>query len=136
MNCKIFDGTKKIVSFCFTRMFARFRKFLLPNVDAQSTEKRDAEIKYVKEASLKLKLLLNQSSDKELQRLIEKAYNLIYNSQTKSSIEVCAIERIVLNEILVLEKFVENKDYENVEITVNKICNWALQRNHLLKLLN
>jgi signal transduction histidine kinase len=103
---------------------------------ADNVERREAELKYVKEASSQLHSLVNQLSDKKLQKLVEKAYDLIHSSQVKSSIKVQTIEQDVFNEISVLTDLVKNKKFESIEDEVNKICNLAEERNRQLKLIN
>lgn len=120
---------------------AVFAVLLLPNLianehTADNVEKREAELKYVKEASSQLHSLINQLSDKKLQKLVEKAYDLIHSSQVKSSIKVQTIEQDVFNEISVLTDLVKNKKFESIEDEVNKICNLAEERNRQLKLIN
>jgi hypothetical protein len=120
---------------------AVFAVLLLANLIANehtvdNVEKREAELKYVKEASSQLHSLINQLSDKKLQKLVEKAYDLIHSSQVKSSIKVQTIEQDVFNEISVLMDLVKNKKFESIEDEVNKICNLAEERNRQLKLIN
>ena len=103
---------------------------------ADNIEKREIELKYVKEASSKLNSILNQLSDKNHQKLVEKAYDLIRSSQVKSSDNVQAIELEVFNQISKLEELIKNKRYEEIEETVNKVCHSAEERNRKLKLLN
>lgn len=120
---------------------AVFAVLLLANLianehTADNVDKREAELKYVKEASSQLHSLINQLSDKKLQKLVEKAYDLIHSSQVKSSIKVQTIEQDVFNEISVLTDLVKNKKFESIEDEVNKICNLAEERNRQLKLIN
>lgn len=103
---------------------------------ADSVEKRELELKYVREASSKLNSLINKLSDKNHQKLVEKAYDLIYSSQVKSSMNVHSLEQEVFSQILVLEELIENKRFDDLEDTVNKICQMAEERNRQLKLIN
>lgn len=103
---------------------------------ADNIEKRELELKYVKEASSKLNSLIGQLPDKKLQKLVGKAYDLIHGSQVKSSITVQTIEQEVFNEISVLTDLVKNRKFESIENAVNKICSLAEERNRQLKLLN
>lgn len=124
-----------------TTIAAVFAVLLLANLianehTADNVEKREFEEKYVKDASSRLNSLLNQLSDKKLQKLVEKAYDLIHSSQIKSSIEVKTIEQDVFKEISVLTDFVKNKQFESIEESVDKICSLAEERNRQLKLLN
>ncbi len=103
---------------------------------ADNVEKREVELKYVKEASSTLNTLLNQLTDKKHQKLVEKAYDLIHSSQVKSSIDVYGIEQEVFNEISILSDLVKTKKFDSIEESVNNICSLAEERNRKLKLLN
>jgi hypothetical protein len=103
---------------------------------ADNVEKREIELKYVKEASSKLNSILNQLSDKNHQKLVEKAYDLIRVSQVKSSNNVQSLEQEVFDQISVLEELIKNKRGEKVEETITKVCHSAEERNRKLKLLN
>jgi len=120
---------------------AVFAVLLLANLianehTADNVEKREIELKYVKEASSKLNSMLNQLSDKNHQKLVEKAYDLIRGSQVKSSNNVLTLEQEVFNQIRMLEELIKNKRYDEIEETVNKVCHSAEERNRQLKLLN
>ena len=103
---------------------------------ADKIEKRELGLKYVKEASSMLNILLNQLTDKKHQKLVEKAYDLIHSSQVKSSIDVYGIEQEVFNEISILSDLVKNKNNDSIEESINNICFLAEERNRKLKLLN
>jgi hypothetical protein len=120
---------------------AVFAVLLLANLianehTADNVEKREIELKYVKEASSKLNSILNQLSVKNHQKLAEKAYDLIRGSQVKSSNNVQSLEQEVFNQISVLEELIKNKRFDEIEETVNKVCHSAEERNRKLKLLN
>ena len=84
----------------------------------------------------KLNSILNQLSDKNHQKLVEKAYDLIRSSQVKSSNNVQVLEQEVFNQIRILEELIKNKRYDEIEESVNKVCHSAEERNRKLKLLN
>ncbi len=120
---------------------AVFAVLLLANLiandqTADNVEKREIELKYVKEASSRLNSILNQLSDKNHQKLVEKAYDLIRGSQVKSSNNVQSLEQEVFNQISVLEELIKNKRFDEIKETVNKVCHSAEERNRKLKLLN
>lgn len=116
--------------------FLLFVNLIANDHTAENIEKQEVELRYVKEASSKLHLLLHQLPEKKHQKLVEKAYDLIDSSQVKTSVEVQMLEKGVSKEISNLEYLVQNKDYENVEGSVGKICSLAEERNSKLKLLN
>lgn len=103
---------------------------------ADNIERREVELKYVKESSSRLDVLLKQISDNATRKKVEKAYDLIHSSQVKSSYSVKSIEQNVISEIDNLEKAVQKNDIENIRKIVDKICNLANDRNRKLKLLN
>ena len=69
-----------------------------------------------------------------LQKQVEKAYDLIHGSPVKSSPEVRSIETNILKTIDELSDEVANKEFENIEGTSNHICHLAEERNR--KLIN
>ena len=102
---------------------------------ANNIEKKEKELKYVKEASSILKSLINDLYDKKHKKLVEKAYDLICSSQVKSSNSVYHLEQEVFNQIFVLEELIKKKRFDEMEATINKICRAAQDRNRQLKLI-
>lgn len=103
---------------------------------ADNVRKHEDELIFVKRASSELKSMIDSVPDKNLQRLIEKAYDLIHGSPVKSSPEVRSIETDIFNTINALSKQIANKEIANVEGSVNNICMLTEERNRTLKLLN
>ena len=52
---------------------------------ADSVERHEAEVSYIKNASSKVKLLIGKMSDKKTNKEIEKAYDALHASPTKSN---------------------------------------------------
>ena len=102
---------------------------------ADNIERHDVELKYVKESSSKLNLLLKQISDNSIRKKVEKVYDLIHSSQVKSSYNVQSIEQEVICEIENLEKAIKQNNIDNIQIIVDNICHLADERNRQLKLL-
>lgn len=103
---------------------------------ADNVERHEMELKYVKESSSKLDILMKQIGDNTIRKKIEKAYDLIHSSQIKSSYNVKSVELDVINEIDNLEIALQQNNLENIHLIVDKICNLANERNRQLKLLN
>jgi len=103
---------------------------------ANNIERREEELKYVKESSSRLDGLLKQISDNATRKKVEKAYDLIHSSQVKSSYKVKSIEQDVIDEIDKLENALKQTNFETIQLIVDKICNLANERNRQLKLMN
>ncbi len=103
---------------------------------AESIERRELELKYVKEASSKLDALGKQISDNANRKKVENAYDLIRSSQTKSSGSVEFLEREVMSQISKLEALIKQNRFDEIEDAVNQICQSAEERNRQLKILN
>ena len=103
---------------------------------ADNIERHEIELKYVKESSSRLDALLKQISDNAIRKKVEKAYDLIHSSQIKSSSSVKTVEQDVISEIDNLENALKQNNIEKIQLTVDKICNLANERNRQLKLLN
>ncbi|NDV45469.1 hypothetical protein D0T49_00180 [Paludibacter sp. 221] len=100
---------------------------------ADSIEKRENELKYIKNASTSLDSIMKQLSDKELRRKVEKVYDLIHSSPTQSSYSVFQIEQDVINEIDNLQDAVISGDADSITRISNKIYRLAENRNRQLK---
>lgn len=102
---------------------------------ADSLERHEVELKYVKECSAQLQLLMNTVSDKQLKKAIERAYDVIHASQVHSNIAVRNIELEVINLIskLKAEALIVP---EQATMTANQIVLLAEERNVQLKLSN
>jgi hypothetical protein len=122
-------------------ILAFFTVLLLVNIianeySASNDKILKIEINYVREACQKLSVIQNMLTDKKLQKIVEKAYDSIYSSQVKSSLEVRSLELDIINEIDKLVVLIKEKKIDDIESSVNQICMLAEERNSKLKLLN
>lgn len=99
----------------------------------ESIERHERELRYVKKSSSKLKGIMNSVSDKQLQKKIEKIYDLIHSSPVKSDNSVCDYEMSVLKLINILEENISKNDAFAAETTIKKIEHNACERNRRLK---
>lgn len=102
---------------------------------ADSIERHEAELKYVKESSARLRMIIDSISDRNLRKNVEKAYDVIHASQVHSNLSVRNIELEVINLIGILRNQVSS-DPEQAITTINKIIQLAEERNIQLKLSN
>ena len=100
---------------------------------ADSIERHEMELQYVKESSAMLKCIMEMASDKALKKKIEKAYDLLHSSQVKSSCAVRDYEVTVMDLIEVLEQNVARNDVAAANTTLDKIMKNANERNRRLR---
>lgn len=97
---------------------------------------RTAEISFIKTASSKAKFIMDSTSDAELRRKIEKIYDLIHSSPSRSNPSVTDIENNVMMMIGDLAIAVEDGNVEDAGKLVRKIQFAMDERNRLLSLVN
>lgn len=100
---------------------------------ADSIERHEMELQYVKESSAMLKGIMEMASNKALKKKIEKAYDLLHSSQVKSNGAVRDYEVTVMDLIEVLEQNVARNDVTAANTTLDKIMKNANERNRRLR---
>lgn len=100
---------------------------------ADSIERHEMELRYVKDASAKLKGIMGSISDKKFQKKVEKLYDLLHSSPAKSNNSVRDYELTVLELIDVLESNINKNDIPAAEATISKIEQTANERNRRVK---
>lgn len=100
---------------------------------ADSIERHERELRYVKEASAKLKGIMESVNDKQLRRKVEELYDLLHSSPVRSSGSAREYESTVLELIDILDGNVRKNDIAAAEKTISKIKHNASERNRRLK---
>lgn len=103
---------------------------------ADSIERHEMELRYVKDASSKLKGIMDSISDKQLRKKVEKLYDLLHSSPAKSNNSVRDYELTVLELIDALEGSIDRNDIQAAEAIISKIERNANERNRYLKYRN
>ena len=103
---------------------------------ANSEEKRQNQIAYVKEASIKLKGLIDQINDKEAKKKIEAVYDTVYSSPVKSHPNLADIENRIIHSINALQNEVYAGNKENIITLANSLFNDINERNMHLRTMN
>ena len=103
---------------------------------AEAESKRQHEIAFVKDASMKLKGLLESVSDKETKKKIESVYDAVRSSPAKSHPTVTQIENRILQSIDVLEVEITAGSKENSVPMADALLDAVTERNARLKKLN
>lgn len=86
---------------------------------ADSIEQHEEEVVYIKQAASEVKLLIDKSDNKRVNKEIEKVYDALHSSPTKSNFSVKIIEQTILGKIDELKNAVKNGD-ENLIISKTK----------------
>ena len=102
---------------------------------AEAEEKRQPPIAYVKDASRKLKGLLESISDKETKRKVEQVYDALYSSPVKSHPNVTQIENLILQSVNDLEYEVTTGNKDGIMSVANSLLVSINERNDLLRTL-
>ena len=100
---------------------------------ADSIERHEMDLEYVKDASSHLKRISESIDDKQFYKKVERLYDLLHASPVKTNASVRDFELSVLGLIDELEMYIANNDYSNAELTINKIERNANERNRRLK---
>lgn len=100
---------------------------------ADAVEKKEAEVAFIKSASSRVKILIGKVPDKKANKVIEKTYDILHSSPTKSSADVKMIESQVLNKISLIEEAVATEEYPNIIALAKEIVSLMEERNNKLK---
>lgn len=103
---------------------------------AEAEEKRQYEISYVKDASVRLKGLIESVSDKEAKKKIERVYDAVYSSPVKSHPNLAQMENRILESINELEDIISTENKESIISLSNSLLAAVNERNMRLKRLN
>lgn len=103
---------------------------------AEQEAKRDIELKYVKEASATLKIIMGSVKDYNTIKRIEAAYDLISTSPANSSPGVKYLEESIIQEIADLVEMNPSSDKERIISSIDVIISMATKRNAKLQLEN
>jgi len=100
---------------------------------ADTEEKRQVQIAYVKNASVKLKSLLEIVGDKEAKKKVERVYDAISTSPVKSHPNLAQTENRILQSVNDLERAIVEGDKEGIVSVANSLLLSVNERNNLLK---
>ena len=103
---------------------------------AEAEEKRQSQIAYVKDASAKLRNLLESIDDKETKKKVERVYDAMRSSPVKSHPTLVQKENGILQSVTELEHAVAMKNNEAVIRTADSLLFSINERNNLLKSFN
>lgn len=103
---------------------------------ADSVERHEAEVIYIKSAASKVKLLIGKISDKKTNKEIEKVYDALHGSPTKSNYSVKEIEVSIMDKIGELENAVASQNTQKVQLLAGSLLSLVQERNQKLRQSN
>ena len=103
---------------------------------ADSIERHEDEVTYIKDAASRIKLLMGKASDKNANKEIEKAYDLLHSSPTRSISTVKLIEEQIKNMIIDLEDAVLANDSTTIITISGELILLIEERNRKIKISN
>jgi hypothetical protein len=100
---------------------------------AERVAVREEELKYVKISSSQVKGILQQITDKQVAKKVEKLYDVIHASPVKSCQSVRPLEEEIINDINHLDDAASQNDLQQVEQLATKLTRLAQERNRKLR---
>lgn len=101
---------------------------------ADSVEQHEEEVAYIKTASSRIKALIGKANDKKANKEIEKAYDTLHSSPSKTVATVRSIESNVMNKVAELEGAVSDQDTATIITTSGEIVALMEERNRKIRL--
>lgn len=100
---------------------------------AHTVKRQESEVAYIKEATISLKAILSEVDDKQLYRKVERVYEVVQASPTKSSSSVYAVETEILEEISCLKRTIRSGDIQTAVSVADKVIRLVNERNRVLQ---
>ncbi len=107
---------------------------LIANADTEEQAKRqEEEVRYIKNSAARVKLLIGRLEDKKADKAVEKAFDALNSSPTRTTEELFLLETAISDQISYLESAVKLGDSENVIKISGSIVSLVEERNVKLK---
>lgn len=103
---------------------------------ADSLERHEDEVAYIKDAASRIKLLMGKASDKKANKEIEKAYDLLHSSPSRSVATVKSLEQQIKNKVNDLADVVSANDTAAIITISGEIINLTEERNRKIRISN
>ena len=101
---------------------------------ADNVKRHEEEVAYIKIASSRVKALVGKVSNKKANKEIERAYDTLHSSPSKTIASVRSVESNVMNKIAELERAVSNQDITTIITIAGEIVDLMEERNRKVKL--
>lgn len=103
---------------------------------ADSVEKHEDEVAYIKNAASRIKMLIGKTSDKKANKEIEKAYDLLHSSPSRSVATVKLLEEEIENKVSELEDVVASNNTTAIINVSGEIISLTEERNRKIRISN
>lgn len=103
---------------------------------ADSVERHQDEVAYIKNAASRVKILMGKASDKKANKEIEKAYDILHSSPSRSVATVKLLEEEIKNKVTELEDAVAAGKTAAIITIAGEIVAKTEERNRKLKMYN
>jgi hypothetical protein len=100
---------------------------------SEAEEERQYQIQFIKEASARLKGLLEKIKDKDAKKKVERVYDAVSSSPVKSHPDLEQIENLILRSINSLEDAVSEENNETIISLSDTLLSAVNERNMRLK---
>ena len=100
---------------------------------ADDIEQQEQEVAYIKESASRVKVLIETAEGKKAKKEIEKVYDLLHSSPTKSNQYAYSIENQIVDKISKLENSVSQNDENSICSLCNEITSLANERNRRIR---
>lgn len=101
---------------------------------ADSIERHEDEVAYIKNAASRIKLLIGKASDKKANKEIEKAYDLLHSSPSRSVATVKLLEEEIKNKVSELEDVVSSNNTTAIINISGEIISLVEERNRRIRI--
>jgi hypothetical protein len=120
-----------LVQFCIAGLYGimLISNMIASEHTANAEEERHYQIAYVKDASGRIKRLLDNISDKETRKEIENIYYVIYSSPVKSHPELVEMEQRIIASIDELKDSISKGNKESIVSLSNSLLSAVNERN-------
>lgn len=99
---------------------------------AAQVERHESEVAFIKDVSARLKPLVGRVQDRDAARLVEKTYDVVHASPSRSTPAVASIERDIVASVGQLEHAVATQDVSAIKESSQQILDAAAQRQLML----
>lgn len=101
---------------------------------SDSIERHEDEVAYIKNAASRIKMLIGKTSDKKANKEIEKAYDLLHSSPSRSVATVKLLEEEIKNKVSELEDVVASNNTTAIINVSGEIISLTEERNRKIRI--
>ena len=100
-----------------------------------NSEIHEIEVAYIKESASRIKMLMGRTDDRRFEKELERLYDLMKSSPTKTHPDVFDIETAIWDNISLLEQNINNSNLQSTRSDIQSITNLVKQRNQKLRIV-